>query len=241
MPNISEVLTFVSNYKTMAIKQSTFTFLKDLARNNDKEWFAEHKPRYQEAHADAKALVSAVEEELSKTDELEKSKLFRIYRDVRFSKDKTPYKESFSMSFARATAYRRGGYYLFIKPGGQSMAGGGFYNPEPADLKLIRAQIAADSQPLRKIIASKSFVEMFGTLQGEQVKTAPKGYTKDHPDIDLLRFKSFYVMRQFTDKEVLSNDFVNLIGDTYRNIRPYFDYMSDILTHDTNGISLLDR
>lgn len=223
------------------MKTASLKFLKDLTQNNTKDWFAEHKPIYQEAYDDAKELMAAVEAELNKSDVIEKAKIFRIYRDVRFSKDKTPYKDNFSMSFSRATAYRRGGYYLFIKPGGESMVGGGFYKPEPSDLKLIRSHIAADSKPLRKIIASKQFKSMFGELKGEQVKTAPKGFDKEHPDIDLLRYKSFYVMRNFTDKEVTGPDFVKLVGQTYKAIRPYFDYMSEILTHDLNGISLIDR
>lgn len=224
----------------MAIQKSSLDFLKKIKKNNNKDWFAENKPVYLEAKSDIEEYIDAVKNELAKTDEIEKAKLFRIYRDVRFSKDKTPYKTHFSVSLNRATAYRRGGYYISIQPG-QSMVGGGFYNPNPADLKHIRAQIAADSKPLRKIIKSKKFVDTFGELQGQKVKTAPKGYAKDHPDIDLLRHKSFYTFKTFSDKEVLSPTFAYETVKVFKAIRPYFDYMSDILTHNMNGISLLDK
>lgn len=225
----------------MAISKATFSFLSDLEANNNRDWFNEHKVRYTDAHTEAKAFMQMVTDVLNQDDEIEKSKLFRIYRDVRFSKDKTPFKSHFSMSFARATAYRRGGYYLMVKPNGESMVGGGFYNPESADLKLIRSHIAADDAPLRKIIGDSTFVELFGTLRGDQVKTAPKGYAKDHPAIDLLRYKSMYVMKTFSDKEVQSPQFIEQVKEVYAGLRPFFDYMSDILTHDLNGLSLIDK
>lgn len=219
------------------IQKSSLSFLKKLRVNNTREWFQENKPDYVIANDNAKAFLEAVETELNKFDQIEKKKLFRIYRDVRFSKDKTPYNSVFRMSLAREGAYRRGGYYLQIGPG-QTMIGGGFYNPEPKDLKLIRSHIASDEKPLRKIIKSKKFQDTFKTLRGNQVKTAPKGYDKEHPSIDLLRYKSFYVFREFKDAEVTKPDFIKEVTKTYKAIQPYFSYMTEILTHDLDGVPL---
>ena len=219
------------------ISNESFKFLKDLTVNNNREWFHGQKERYQTANDNAKAFLVGVDEALNKIDQIEKKKLFRIYRDVRFSKDKTPYNTSFRMSLGREGAYRRGGYYLQIGPG-VTKVGGGFYNPEAADLKRIRENIARDAAPLRKIIKAKAFKTNFGELLGEQLKTSPKGYDKDHPDIDLLRYKSMYVFRSFTDKEAKQDDFLKEISKTYKAIRPYFDYMSEILTHDLDGVPL---
>jgi len=219
------------------ITKSTFKFLKDLKKNNNRDWFKENKSRYDEANTIAKLFLEKVEKELNKFDEIERKKLFRIYRDVRFSKDKTPYSTDFRMSLARSGAFRRGGYYIRIAPG-ETMIGGGFYNPEPKDLKLIRSHIAADSKPMRKILKSKKFKDTFGILLGQQVKTAPKGYSKDDPNIDLLKYKSMYVFKSFSDKEVLASGFIKDVVKVYKNIQPFFGYMTDILTHDLDGVPL---
>jgi len=187
-----------------------------------------------------KALAEEINAGMQKQDNIEKMKLFRIYRDVRFSKNKAPYKNNFSGGFSRATKALRGGYYFHLEPGGNSMVGGGFWSPEASDLKRIREEIAADAAPLRKIINSASFKKHFGTLEGQQLKTAPKGYPKDHPDIDLLRYKSFVVSHHFTDKEVCSPGFVKEVLKYFKATRPFFDYMSEVLTTDSNGVSLLE-
>jgi len=146
------------------IDKSTIKFLKDIQKNNNREWFHAHKESYTEANENMKAFLAAVETALNKFDVIEKKKLFRIYRDVRFSKDKTPYNSVFRMSLGREGAFRRGGYYIQIGPGKETKIGGGFYNPEPKDLKLIRSHIAHDDKPLRKILKSKTFKTHFGEL-----------------------------------------------------------------------------
>ena len=220
-----------------AVEKSTFKFLKDIRKNNHREWFHANKEAYTSANNNMKALLTQLETELNKFDVIEKKKLFRIYRDVRFAKDKTPYNSHFSMSMGREGAFRRGGYYLKVTPG-DSMVGGGFYNPNPKDIKLIRDHIAADSKPLRKILASKKFKDTFGELMGAQVKSAPRGYDKDHPEIDLLRYKSMYVFKSYSDKEVTDPKFVKEVIKTWKAIQPYFTYMTDILTHDLDGVPL---
>lgn len=223
----------------MNILPSTLQFLKALSANNNREWFQDNKARYESAQENMKQFTAAVEKALGETDHLENAKLFRIYRDVRFSKDKAPYKDYFGMSFSRATKRLRGGYYLHIEPGA-SFAGGGFWEPNAPDLKRIRDEFAADDKPIRQIMADARFKKYFGTLQGEELKTAPSGYDKASPAIDLIRKKSFTARRSFSDQELTSDTFLQEVRLTFEAMRPYFDYMSMVLTTDLNGVSLLD-
>ncbi|WP_205509815.1 DUF2461 domain-containing protein [Longitalea arenae] len=223
------------------ITRSGFDFLLALKKNNHREWFNAHKEQYQQEQEQLELFAQALLRELNKHDVIEtpsgKKSLHRIYRDIRFSKDKTPYKTNWSGHFKRATKYRRGGYYFHLEPG-KSYLAGGFWAPNAQDLKRIRDEIAFDDKPLRKILKSKTFITTFGTLTGEQVKTTPKGYEAGHQAIDLLRYKQFLLIRPFTDQEVLSDLFLNQASQTFKNMRPFFDYMSEVLTTDTNGLEI---
>lgn len=223
------------------IAPSTLTFLSKLTKNNNREWFNEHKPTYEAARENMIAFADEVLEGMRKHDQLDnisgKKTIHRIYRDIRFSKNKAPYKNNFGGSLKRSTKHRRGGYYFHVQPG-NSFVGGGFWGPNSDDLKHIRSHIAQDDKPLRKIMASKKFKTMFGELQGDGVKTAPKGYAKDHPAIDLLRMKQYLVIRRFTDKEVKDKNFHKEVVATFNAMRPFFDYMSEILTTNLNGEEL---
>ncbi|MFT4565199.1 MAG: hypothetical protein ACI9FN_000148 [Saprospiraceae bacterium] len=216
------------------ILPETFQFLKDLERNNDRQWFAAHKDEYQGWLANGKEFLKALTDEMNKFDQIEKSKLFRIYKDVRFSKDKTPYNKHMSMSFNREKPYLRGGYYLRIEKG-ESLVACGFWNPAPSDLALIRGNIDLDAKTMRKAMSEASIKKYFNPLEGDAVKTSPKGYSKDHPEIELLRYKSFFFTRNFTDKEVLDKSFIKEVVKSYKAIRPFFEYMSEILGHNLNG------
>jgi uncharacterized protein (TIGR02453 family) len=222
------------------ILSSSFEFLKAVGKNNNRDWFNAHKNDYLRELAHLETFADALLGLLNKHDVIEtpsgKKSLHRIYRDTRFSKEKTPYKTNWSGSFSRATKLRRGGYYFHIEPGNSFIAGG-FWGPSPDDLKRIRDEIAYDAAPLRKILKSKNFIATFGSLQGEQVKTTPKGYSAEDPAIDLLRYKQFLLIRKFSDKTVLSNEFLKEADQTFRAMRPFFDYMSEVLTTDVNGIS----
>jgi uncharacterized protein (TIGR02453 family) len=224
------------------ISPTNFDFLKQLKKNNNREWFNDHKEDYLEQHQNTIEFADQVLIELSKHDTIEtptgKKSLYRIYRDVRFGKDKSPYKTHWAGGFKRATKKLRGGYYFHIEKG-NAMVGGGFWAPNKEDLLRIREDITFDAEPLRKIINSKSFKDNFGTLDGEQLKTCPKGFDKEHPDVDLLRYKQFIIAKKFTDQEVLSPDFSKKVSDTFQLMRPFFDYMSESLTTDANGESLI--
>jgi uncharacterized protein (TIGR02453 family) len=220
------------------ISKETFDFLTLLKNNNNRDWFNAHKDRYLKNHQMVINFADGVLEKMNIHDNIEtisgKKSLYRIYRDTRFSKNKTPYKTHWGGFLSRASQKLRGGYYFHIEPG-NSFVGGGFWKPNPDDIKKIREDIAIDDSELRKIITDKKFKNTFGELMGEQVKTAPKGYKKDHPAIDLLRFKQFLVMKKFTDKEVLASDFTDKVVETFVAMRPFFDYMSVVLTTDANG------
>ncbi len=220
------------------IASSTLQFLKELQVNNNREWFNKNKDRYIAAKDDVKAFGEALQTAMEEHDEIESMKVFRIYRDVRFSKNKAPYKNHLSGFLVRATKWRRGGMYFHFEPGGNSMVGGGFWSPSSPDLARIRQDIAADDSYLRKIIKEPVFISHFATLDGTQLKTAPKGYPKDHKAIDLLRYKQFLISEHFKDKEVTSKGYLDKVVASFVAMRPFFDYMSDVLTTDANGVPI---
>ncbi|HEY9168680.1 MAG TPA: DUF2461 domain-containing protein [Lutibacter sp.] len=222
-----------------SISKSTIDFLKELKQNNNREWFGENKTRFEAEQKKIKAFYNSVLENLKTQDLIENVKIFRIYRDVRFSSDKTPFKPHFAGHFTRATNKLRGGYYLRIRPG-ESFLAGGFWEPNKEDLARIRKEFETDASEIRTIINAPDFKKHFGTLQGDSVKTAPRGFEKDHLNIDLIRLKQFIVTRSFTDEEVLSPNFLKEVTAAFKAMRPYFDYMSEVLTTNLNGESLVD-
>jgi len=232
----------MSKFKNkITIPKSSIDFLLLLKKHNDRDWFNANKDKFLKEQQYIEVFVNALLEELNSHDVIEtpsgKKSLHRIYRDTRFSKEKTPYKTNWSGSFRRATKYRRGGYYFHIEAGNSFIAGG-FWGPNPEDLKRIRDDFDFDDAPMRKILKSKTFISTFGTLQGEQLKTTPKGFDAESKAIDLLRYKQFLLIRKFTDKEVMSEEFLSEASKTFKHMRPFFDYMSEVLTTDINGIEI---
>lgn len=220
----------------------TNEFLLSLAENNSREWFQQQKTTFEASKKEAEEAAEALLLLLKRHDDIAtdsgKKALYRIYRDVRFSKDKSPYKTHWAGGYRRATHALRGGYYWQVKPGATILAGG-FFSPSKEDLLHIRQQIAQDAAPLRDVLAEKDFQDTFGGFQGQPLKTAPKGFPKDHPEIDLLRFKSFYVEHSVPDAIAFSTDFPAYADGVFQRLRPFFDYMSEILTTDLNGESLI--
>ena len=221
------------------ISPSVYKFLKELKNNNNREWFEANKKSFKVEEASVKKFFNDLNSEMSTHDEIDKMKMFRIYRDVRFSKDKTPYKSHLSGSFHRSKPKLRGGYYLHIEPSNTFIACG-FWEPEKNDLLRIRKEFEMDDTEIREIINAKDFKDTFGKLEGDELKTAPKGFDKEHPAIDLLRMKQYIAIKRFTDKEAMSSDFMSKINDSYRVARPWFNYMSEVLTTDLNGVSLIN-
>ncbi len=228
---------------SVVIKKESIDFLKTLSKNNNRDWFNKHKDNYIEAHTNIIAFAGALLVEMNKHDKMEassgKEALFRIYKDVRFSKDKTPYNTHWSGAFKRATKKLRGGYYFNIKPGSSFLAGG-FWGPEPQDMKRIRQDIELNYKNWKKLLAGKPLLNTFGKMTGEQVSSAPRGYAKDHPAIDLLRYKQFLLKVEFSDKEVCSPGFLYIVNDVFKKMRPFLNYISEVLTTDANGVSVFD-
>jgi uncharacterized protein (TIGR02453 family) len=223
------------------IQKTTLDFLKKLAAHNDRDWFNEHKDQYEKAKGNTEAFMDALIAKMSAHDRLEtpsgKKSLFRIYNDARFAKSKAPYNPRFAAHLKRSKPLLRGGYYIRIRPG-ESRVACGFMFPNADDMKRIREDIAANYTDWKKLLKTKSIVQNFGQIQGEQVKTTPKGFSSSDPAIELLRYKQFWFERKFTDREVLADDFLNNVNTTLKAIRPFFDYMSELLTTDSNGESL---
>jgi uncharacterized protein (TIGR02453 family) len=224
------------------IQKSTFTFLQQLAINNDRDWFNEHRDQFERAKLNAETFMDALIAKMNVHDQIDtpsgKKSLYRIYNDVRFSKDKSPYNPRFFGYIKRIKPMLRGGYYIWLKPGGHSRVGCGLASPNPDDLKRIREDISLNYDDWKKLLKTKSIISTFGGLNGTQLRTAPRGFSPDDPSIELLRFKRYWFEHTFTDREVLSPDFVTLVNKTFKSIRPFFDYVSNVLTTDSNGESM---
>ena len=221
------------------IRNDVFNFLKDLENNNNRDWFNTHKTRFKSIEAEVKDFYSQLGEHLNRHDQIERIKVFRIYRDVRFSKNKLPYKIHFGGSYHRVKPQLRGGYYLHIQPNNQSFIAAGFWEPNKEDLFRIRKEFEMDDTEIRTLLKSPAFKSVWGGFVGDSLKTAPKGFDKSHPAIDLLRRKQFIVKRSFADSEVLSSKFMLTVDESFQIVRPFFDLMSDVLTTNLNGESLL--
>lgn len=225
---------------TTTLTKNVFEFLNQLEQNNDRDWFNAHKDTFKSIEKEVKQFNTHVFNLLNTHDDVDKLKLFRIYRDVRFSKNKQPYKTHFGCSFNRVKPKLRGGYYIHIQPNNQSFIATGFWDPNKDDLFRIRKEFEMDDEDIRAILKDKHFASIWGNFKGDELKTAPKGFDKSHPAIDLIRRKQFIFTKEFSDQEVLSPDFITTIDQAFKAIRPFFDLMSDILTTDLNGQSIID-
>ncbi|MEQ9366032.1 MAG: DUF2461 domain-containing protein [Leptospirales bacterium] len=217
------------------MNRAALEFFKQLKSNNTREWFHAHRPEYEAALADFTGHVATLIQGARKiSSELgpltPKDAIFRIYRDVRFAKDKTPYKPHFGAFIAPGGRKgNRAGYYVHVEPGGESMIAGGIYMPPGPELLKIRTAIAANSAPLRKILKAAKFKRSFGDFAGERLKTIPRGFSKDHPDQDLLKLKSFIVSRKLTDAQMLKNDLAKTTLADFKLLAPLNAYLNEAL------------
>ena len=211
-----------------------FTFFNALEQNNHRDWFESQKPHFKTLEANVKAFGQQLLAALGTSEHIDRFKVFRIYRDVRFSNDKTPYKTHFGVAFHREKPLYRGGYYIHIKPGA-SFLGAGFWDPNKADLYRIRKELEIDAAELRTLLKAKSFTTHWDGLTGEELKTAPKNFNKEHPDIDLIRKKQYIFTKTLSDQEVLDPAFFDHVCDAFMALRPLLDYFSAVLTTDLNG------
>ncbi len=205
-------------------------FLWKLKENNDRQWFAANKAEYLHAKAGFEEFVARIIERMIPIEPdlaglRPASFIFRIYRDVRFSKNKAPYKTNFGAAITpggRKSALPT--YYLHIEPG-KSFAGGGVYHPSPAVLKAIRQEIDYNPDQFESLLNEKNFKAIFGELQGGQLKRAPKGYDPDNPVLKYLKYKEFIAMRPLKDEELLSPEIENVIFHTFKSLKSFNDFL----------------
>jgi len=214
--------------------EKIFSFLKALKKNNNREWFEKNKHKYLDAKAEFEFLVHDLIKGISKFDKKinpdteAKDCVFRIYKDVRFSKDKTPYKTHFGAYFSPGgRKSSEAGYYFHLEPGSVFLAGGN-WQPEPAQLNAIRQEIDYNGGKLTSILNSKNFKKYFNGLSEEdKLKTVPKGFDKDHKHLEFLKLKSFIAYSKFTDKKVAAKDFDKQVCDGYKAMYPFIAFLRE--------------
>ncbi len=226
---------------SLILKPENLKFLGMLRENNDRDWFSEHKKEFKQHENHLKEFFTEIFNRLNTHDQIDACKVFRIYRDVRFSKNKLPYKTHFAASYHRVKPALRGGYYVHIEPNDKSFLAAGFWNPEKDDLFRIRKELDMDASDLRAIFSDTEFKKIWGSLEGEELKSAPRDFGKDHKNIDLIKKKQFVFRKNYSDKGVLSDKFLDEILGAFQGIRPYFNYMSEVLTTNLNGESIIDQ
>jgi uncharacterized protein (TIGR02453 family) len=214
------------------ISKTTFDFLSLLKENNNREWFLGNKKQYESAKKEVESFVAGLIPELAKLDPSIQSPdvndcMFRIYKDVRFSKDKLPYKTNFGAFIGRGgrkTIYS--GYYIHIEPG-ESMIAGGVYMPQPEVLKLLRKEVYYNSVEFKKIIESREFRKYFDKLgEFDKMKKAPREFPADFPDIDLLKYRSYIVTMMIPDIEVLQGDYGFKILEVAKAMLPLNEFLN---------------
>ena len=217
-----------------AIKKSTLDFLTALKSNNNREWFTKNRQAYAEAKENFGSFIQEVINEIVEFEPILKgleagSCIFRINRDIRFSNDKSPYKTNmgaFIVRGGRKNGNRFTGYYIHAEPGSGFIAGGAYMPPAPW-LNSIREKIDEETESFLKIINDPVFKKYFGTVEGDKLKKAPKGYPADHPYVDLLKFKSYLVSKEVTDNEMVSKDFFSNVINVCRAMKPFNDFLNE--------------
>lgn len=215
--------------------ETVLKFLRDLAKNNNREWFEKNKDRYLEAKEMFGDFLEALHREMTAFDESiagldPRKQAFRIYRDVRFSKDKRPYKINMGAGFSPGgKMMQEPGYYIHIEPGNSFIAAG-LYQPDAANLAKVRQEIDYNADSLLRILKDRNFRKYFNGLDDfDRVKTAPKGYPKDHPHIELLKNKSFIVSAAFSDQQVKQKDFSRQVAKACKAARPFNDFLKEAI------------
>jgi len=210
---------------------SIIEFLTILRENNNRDWFNENKHLFLGIRDQFLEMVAAILKGLEEIDssirgQESKDTIYRIYRDVRFSKNKLPYKSHFGAFFApggrRST---KAGYYIRIEPG-NCIVGGGLHCPKGEELKEVRFEIYNHADEFEDIINAKAFKKVFGTLRGDKLKRPPKGFPKEFPQIEWLKHKDFITVNQFPDEIVMSDSFVPYVLDVFRKMKPLNDFIN---------------
>lgn len=214
-----------------SLTASTLDFMRDLAQNNNRDWFQANRKRYDAVKMEFTALVGQVLKNVSTFEALPntdpKDCIFRINRDIRFSKDKTPYKQNLAAAIGIGGRHSgRIDYYFHIQPGNESFIGAGMWQPTAEHLARFRQEIDYNVESLTDIIDAPDFRAYFPEISGQSIKTAPKGYTADHPNIELLRRKELFFMHRYSDAAVLKPTFADELTKGCRLIKPYCDFLN---------------
>jgi uncharacterized protein (TIGR02453 family) len=216
------------------IKQSTIEFLKGIKVNNNRDWFIRNKRAYIEAKENFETFIQQIINSIVLFDSdikgIEvKNCVYRFNRDIRFTNDKSPYKSHFGAYIVRGgkvNGDKCAGYYIHVEPGNNLIAGGA-YMPPTAWLTEIRQKIDYDPDRFIMIINSREFKRYFGTIMGEKLKKAPKGFPNDHPNIELLKYKSYLLSNEVSDKLVTSADFFEYIINVSKAMKPFNDFLNE--------------
>ena len=205
-------------------------YLAELSKNNNKTWFEQHRADYEAGRRLFEQFIDIIIDEFRAEDDLQdlsaRDCIGRIYRDIRFSRDKSPYRTNMWATVAPGGKHApHMGYYIAIQPEGQSIVAGGMWDPSPEQLGKYRQAIHEDAEEFKAIIQARSFVENFGMLEGEKLKTAPQGYDKSHPEIELLKFKQIMAVRHYPDNRVTADDFLSQVITACRAMRPFINFM----------------
>ena len=217
------------------IKPETLGFITDVAENNNREWFAENKERYETAREDVLSFIALLIPELAAVDKEfpadmpAKKCLMRIYRDVRFSKNKDPYKNNYGTSFrVKGKGVPEPEYYLHIQPGNSFLAAG-FWMPEAAVLKKIREEIDYNTSEFLDIINAGDFKKIYKLSEEDKLKKAPKGYENDHPQIELLKLKSYIAIYPLKDEEFLKPGIVDKLKNAFKSVYPFILFLRNAM------------
>lgn len=233
--NLPYLNIYKLNYKMERINQSTLEFLIDLKQHNEREWFNMNRKRYDEAKMNFESFVQAVIDRITEFDPIlsgleAKTCTYRINRDIRFTNDKTIYKThlgAFIVKGGKRNGDRYAGYYVHVEPGNNSLIAGGAYIPPMPWLTAIREKIDEQGDQFMKIITKKEFRDFFGEIEGERLKSAPKGYSRDHKLIEYLKLKSYLISRIIPDKEITGESCLDLIVKGSKIMKPLNDFLND--------------
>lgn len=211
--------------------KKSHTYLLKLSKNNNREWFHDHKQEYTEAREEFVDFTQQLIGDMSAFENLgdlkAKDCIYRIQRDVRFSPNKTPYNTHFSAMIApQGRRTQLAPYYFRLKPDGESLLAGGVWEGKAAMINSIREEMDYNMDAFKRILETPSFLHYFESMQGDQLKRPPRGYAADHPDIDLLRHKQFLVFHHYPHKQALRDDFPDYLLEAFRSMKSFLDFLN---------------
>lgn len=217
------------------IQEATFEFLRNLEENNNREWFNANRSFYEDSKNNFTGFCEA---QLNMLKEVEmefvntqiKDCIFRINRDVRFSKNKDPYKNNLSAAFGPGGRHSGRIDYYFQLQNNESFLGAGMWQPSPANLAKFRQELDYNPTELKGIISSERFKQTFPIIHGEKLKRPPKGYGEDHPDIELLKHKELFFIAKFSNSEILDKEFTQKLFNNMMVIKPFIDYLNALFS-----------